>query len=84
MKTALYRSTCSNSDVGSLQPHSSTGIERERSPFVFKSMNPKSQKLNSVFSAGLGPGGRAAAWIVALAGAVRVPTVITDLDWDCL
>jgi hypothetical protein len=32
---------------------------------------PPQHVANTVFSAGLGPKGRAAAWIAALAGAVR-------------
>jgi hypothetical protein len=39
-------------------------------------MYPKGQKLNKVFSAGLGPGGRAAAWIVAFAGAVSASQLL--------
>jgi hypothetical protein len=39
-------------------------------------MNSKGQKLSTVFSAGLGPGGRAAAWMVAFAGAVSAPQLL--------
>lgn len=67
---SLYRYGWSYGSI--LASHSvATCVTKQESNHNTGKMNESRSKVNDVFSAGLGSRGRAAAWLVAFAGAVR-------------